>query len=286
MVWNRIFPGSGGGYARRWLRITEAKFRKRRIDRSLKGPITLFDFSNPDDAADASRTEKDGGWKLSDDQVIGGYSEAALTVIPSHEQQMELDQKRSNPRSGTQKFTYTDSNESFRPFIRWQGQLDTRIGASSTAHRSGFCAIKSPTFGTAASFNAFGYNAIEVTCRSSSKRDFTINVEISTMLPGLELYQNVLSVPEEWTENKRRTIRIAQDGFVTVISPLKDFESISRNRLRDLHTNISLGADLDSFGIILKDGVTGDFTFDLAKVRLMNFYHGEILGEEDEDAPY
>lgn len=283
MVWNRIFPKAGGGSARRWLRINEEKFKKRRVDRLLKGPITLFDFSHIDDAADALRTARDGGWRLSDDEVIGGYSSANLKVITSHEQ---LDQESMNDSSGNLKVTSTNSNESFRPFIRWQGKLDTRIGETSKVERSGFCAIKSPSFGSAASFNGFGYNAMEVTCRASSNRDFTINVEISNMMPGLELYQNTLSIPEAWIEDNKRMIRVAPDGFVNIITPLKEFQSIARNRVKDLHKNISLGAEVDSIGVILKDRIDGNFTFDLAKVRLINFYHGEILGEEDEDAPY
>jgi hypothetical protein len=46
-------------------------------------PLTLFDFGRHDDAVDASQIQekKSDGWRVSDDRVIGGFSEASATMI-------------------------------------------------------------------------------------------------------------------------------------------------------------------------------------------------------------
>ena len=50
-------------------------------------PLVLFDFKNKDDAMDAlSATDKKfemlkGGWRLSDDEVIGGFSRGGLDLM-------------------------------------------------------------------------------------------------------------------------------------------------------------------------------------------------------------
>jgi len=292
MVWNQLFHRSPGGSTRRWIRISEAKMKKKWTKQYLKGPITLFDFSQDDDAADAVLDETEGGWKVSDDRVIGGLSHGSINLISSSQQHIEyeLEQQRTDPikKNGTSANVSNNSEETFRPFLRWEGKLDTRIGENSTVDRSGFVAIKSPSFNGAATFSGLPYNAIEVTCRTTVKRDFMFNIEISTLMPGVELYQNLLSIPP-YTETMRtenaNMRRITQDGFLRIISPLSEFEFFTGSN-RDLKQNLMSGVELDGVGLTLMDGLDGDFSLDLAQIRLINYFEGEILGEEDADAPY
>ena len=75
---------------RRWLRFQKTLNKKRWFekDSELNGPITLFDFSILDDAIDAAlvdETNKKGGWRISDDSVIGGFSKATMQLIRTSE---------------------------------------------------------------------------------------------------------------------------------------------------------------------------------------------------------
>lgn len=94
-------------------------------------PLTIFDFSRFDDAADvlavSARLTKDG-WRVSDDEVIGGYSRGQMGLLNSS----------GNSNIGDREIIEDE------PFIQWKGNIYTRIEPSSRARRSGFCAIRSP----------------------------------------------------------------------------------------------------------------------------------------------
>lgn len=137
MIWKKLFPSQGGGALRRWIRVNKVLLEKwRDSEHLLKGPITLFDFADRDDAADVADfhtgTSK-GGWRISDDEVIGGFSQGKVVVITSMED-FQRYKRGEEPLSFSQKDQSNDEslvNDDFTPFIRWNGTIDTSIGETS-----------------------------------------------------------------------------------------------------------------------------------------------------------
>lgn len=48
---------------------------------------------------------------------------------------------------------------------------------------------------------------------------------------------------------------------------------------RKLDGNVTI----EHIGFMMADGVDGDFQFDLAKIRAVNYYDGEIIDDDEED---
>lgn len=130
---------------RRWVRLNKQLFDKARdSEHILKGPVTIFDFSNPDDAADARKASMGptkGGWRISDDEVIGGFSRGNMTLIGSSSEfqrylRGEVLSSEVNARELNENNDETESkDDNFTPFIRWNGTLDTTIGETSKVVR-------------------------------------------------------------------------------------------------------------------------------------------------------
>lgn len=225
------------------------------------GPLTLFDFTRPDDAADVlslspsrrgttssttlySRLRKRDAWRISDDRVIGGYSESLAHLIrpspPAVEddnnndkegtqavgQEKDKDEKKEEEKQNTTAKTriqpddtakddkdllpgdhHHDDQENDsdndndtpvdnavqRPFLRWYGDLDTTVGLESNARRSGFAALRSPTFHLGGANLQGAYTALEVTCRSDG-RVYTLNLQVTTGMPDI-IFQGHIDVP-------------------------------------------------------------------------------------------
>lgn len=289
MIWRSLFPKNGGGGLRRWSRVRQELFensyinpkatKKEASDSSAMEsfrhnpiqPLTIIDFKHPDDAADARSVDfgpTKGGWRLSDDEVIGGYSRGSLELVDFADNMNDDDD--DSQKAGT-------NNDSLngRPFIRWTGNVDTRIGPTSRAKRSGFCALRCPEF-------PFGiplggkYNALELNCRTDG-RIYTVNLKVSSYFPD-DLYQALITVDKETqkehTKNKE---------FLTLVLPFQDFVLTSAGLVTESQRALDGGIKLESLGITIMDGEDGPFQFDLTRIRAVNYFDGMILGDDDED---
>ena len=241
-------------------------------------PVTLFDFSRDHDAADAAGVfEKDvDTWRVSDDQVIGGFSRGSAALLRS---QRDLDRHLAGETLDTDEGDLEphdessgSDNEKFTPFLRWEGKLDTTVGLQSSAQRSGFAALRSPEFPFDGANLQGLYNALEVSCRSDG-RVYTINLKVASAIPN-DIYQgHIQSAPE------------AQGRFDRFILPFSRLNLTAMGREREVNRILDTNIKVESIGVVLMDGQDGDFQFDLARIRAINVHekHGIIEDPEEEE---
>jgi len=297
MIWKRILPSQGGGPLRRFIQLntellqkkypslkpytstllsssppettTKQKQKYEEYENPPTPPLALFDFSRTNDANDAKTVEygpTKGGWRVSDDSVIGGYSTASLEFMENG-----LSSNTStNPATQEQQSSSSSSSE---PFLRWKGNLNTKVGKQSKARKSGFCAMRSPEcgvlppvfYGVPLDSN---YNGLEITCRTDG-RLYTVNLKVSTFMPD-DLYQGIITVPNQKNN----------DDWITLVIPFEDFVLTSFGLERVQQRKLDGGITFQHLGLTLMDEVNGPFQFDLKRVRAVNYHNGAILNDE------
>jgi len=284
----RIIANQRGAW-NRWWRVKKTLAEKAmNSEHMLKGPVTLFDMTHPEDAADAMAVSASdlGGWRISDDEVIGGFSRGKARFIrksSDYTQFMKGGDPKYEPDDGENVTSKEDVDSDFVPFLRWNGTTDINIGENSRAVRSGYCALRSPIFAFDGADLGKKYNALEVTCRSDG-RIYTVNLKISSYFPD-DLYQGMITVPATHS-NKETVCQKTGGDFVTLVMPFQDFILTKAGRMVEVQRRLDGGVRLEYLGFTLMDGEDGDFEFDIARIRAINYYHGEILGETDDEAPY
>lgn len=184
-----LFPKEGGGSLRRFLNIRQTLLQTKYNDsRPLRGPISLYDFRRHDDAADLRQSllpnqkrKIYGGWRVSDDGVIGGYSSSRMQFL------------EHNGNDDTSDATLSSLSSS-PPFLRWSGTIDTRINPHSQLSRgitrSGFAAILSPEYPFGAPLSN-QYKALEICCRIDAGRTYAVNLHVETYFPE-DMYQGFI----------------------------------------------------------------------------------------------
>jgi hypothetical protein len=290
MVLRWILPRNGGGWARRYLRYRQDLWRT-----SMEGdsfpctPLTLFDFGRHDDAVDASQIQEkqSDGWRVSDDRVIGGFSEASATMIrtkadyrrylagedamPISDEQIPEPNGEHAENADDDSKTETSTNE-FTPFIRWEGSLDTTIGLRSDVQRSGFTALRSPEFPFDGASLQGLYNALEITCRTDG-RMYTVNLKVSSFIPD-DVFQGHIRMPPADVDKE-----VNDDGlyFDKLVLPFTDFRLTAYGRERECSRELDDNITIKSIGVTLMDGQDGDFAFDLARIRAVNTHKGAVF---------
>lgn len=218
-----------------------------------------------------------GGWRLSDDEVIGGYSRGSLSLIEPkpnnlyHSDDQSDDESFSNENEIQNQQQQQQTNGE-QPFIRWNGNIDTRIGPSSRAKRSGFCALRCPEFPFGIPLGS-KYNALEINCRTDG-RVYTVNLKVSSYFPD-DLYQALITVDEEQTQMNNKS------EFLTLVLPFSDFVLTSGGLMRENQRYLDGGVHLEHLGFTIMDGKDEPFSFDLARIRSVNYLDGVIVGDDE-----
>jgi len=125
------------------------------------------------------------------------------------------------------------------------------------------------------------YKFLEMLCRSDGRR-YTINLKPCTFFPD-DLYQLPIQIPPTATDPDA----VFPGNFRRVLIPFMSFIHTAAGRgIRVNQRKLDGAIFIENLGITLMDGVDGDFQFDLARLRVVNYKEGMVLGEDDEDAPY
>lgn len=276
-MWRSFLPWKNGGRMRRWIKAKDQLIARRgRTDHLVKGPITLMDFTDWHDCCDvinSSDSLEDDGWVVTGDEMFGGRSRSTATLIRTPED-FERVKRGDKPVPLFDEKGKAQNKDlvvrGFTPFVRWQGRLDTSIPPESNVDRSGFCAamfLHYPFDGL-----TLNYNALELTCKLDHRK-YTIAMSIATMFPD-ELYKCTISDNEP------------SGGFKRIVIPFKNFVLTRYGTMVEVQRTIDCEIDFLYAGITIMDGVDGDFSLDLAKIRVVNYHDGEIWGEDDDEAPY
>jgi hypothetical protein len=323
MLYRMFFPTGGGGWFRRYTNFQQQLMKQLwdTPDVYPLGPLTLFDFGRSDDAADVlttgksySRARQQDAWRLSDDRVIGGYSESLAHLLRPSDAETEEDDDTVSSEDGASDTVLAAENESAeenneillpsaaRPHLRWYGEIDTAVGLESTVQRSGFAALRSPLFAMGGANLKGAYTALEVTCRSDG-RVYTINLQVSTSLPS-DLFQGQIDVPAS-SDGKwdRLYLPFSEFGFLSpsdrsfsnrkqansnLIQQEEKKDPRSRRRRSVQRHSLEVGGTednvarlddkicIESIGFTLMDGQDGPFGFDLAQIRAVNFNEDSV----------
>lgn len=252
-------------------------------------PITLFDFNRHDDAIDCANAEsaRGKGWRVSDDEVIGGYSRGKVDLIRTSadyrrwmtgeklQDQFTRIEDTDDTINGDDESSELDTKH-FTPFLRWSGKVDTTVGLTSDAQRSGFCAIRSPEFPFGGVDLQGLYNALEIICRTDG-RTYTVNLGVSTFFPG-DMYQGYIRIRPTYT-NSSFICPETGGEYERLVLPFRSFVLTAFGRLRDVQRELDSSVEIEHIGFTLMDGRDGDFQFDLARIRAVNFDGRDVLNE-------
>ena len=298
----------GGGSMKMYMKFREEMFRKNFEPLAVRSsPATLYDLSRHDDAIDASMAEsgpKDG-WRISDDGVIGGYSRGKVAMIRTSAdykrwmagkelkdvlrnieaerlKQDETNAAASTTEENSDEFQGEEDGVNFTPFLRWSGHIDTTIGLTSDAQRSGFCAVRAAEYPYGGANLQGLYNALEIVCRTDG-RTYTVNLQVASFFPG-DMYQGYINIPATHPD-KSKICPETGGGFERLVLPFNKFVLTAFGRMREMQRELDNNVEVQHVGFTIMDGKDGDFQFDLARIRAVNFDGHSITGEEGDDEP-
>ena len=225
---------------------------------------------------------KKGGWRISDDSTIGGYSKAKFQLVRTPDDYKRITNGQDPVslldliENGQEipKIDYDDDDggddddDRFVPFVRWNGKIDTRVDENSDVQRSGFCAIRSPEFPFGGADLGGRYNGLEITCRSDG-RPYSFNLKVDTFIPD-DVFQCFINIPPTIDPN---SVVCPDTGgkFDRVVLLFQHFIVTAGGRMRATQRELDNSVRIQSIGFTLMDGVDGEFQFDLARIRAVNY---------------
>ena len=275
---------------KRWMRFQQTMNKKRwfELDREKNGPITLFDFSTPEDAYDAAMVEEDSDnravWRATNDSIIGGYSRAKIQFVRTVDDYQNIMNGREpmcasrwDQENGSHEQNESDG-QAFVPFIRWKGNISTKVNKEAKVQRSGFCTILSPEFPMGGVDLGGRYNGIEIMCRSDG-RPYSLNLKVESFIAD-DLFQCFIKIPPT-IASKSETYQTTGGEFDQVVFLFQHFVATAGGRLRARQRSLDNSIKIQSIGITLMDGNDGDFQFDLSRIRAINFDETGVIGEAD-----
>ena len=284
---------------KRWIRFQQAMNKKRwtELDREKNGPITLFDFSTLEDAADAAskeeHSENKAVWRTTNDSIIGGYSRAKMNLVRTSDDYRRImkglelthdisewnqNHNEDNSREIQGHAEDDDGHDSFVPFIRWKGAIDTRVNKEKKVQKSGFCTIFAPEFAMGGVDLGGRYNGIEIMCRSDG-RPYSLNLKVESFIAD-DLFQCFINIPPT-IEPGTQICQATGGKFDQVVFLFQHFVATAGGRLRARQRILDNSIKIQSIGITLMDGADGEFEFDLSRIRAVNFDEVGVIGEVD-----
>lgn len=292
MVYRYLFPARGGGWARRYWQYRQqlASSEWYTSDGIPMPPVTLFDFTREIDRADASAISgKDSdGWRISDDQVIGGFSTSNAALIRTTNcWRRHIDEGITDSK---EQLSNEELNSTMTPYLRWYGNLDTTLGLESKAQRSGFCALRSPEFPFEGANLQGLFECLEIQCRESTpicklnkgeevqERMYTVNVKVSSSVID-DIYQGHLALETGHGHEDD------PQPLLTFLLPFRNLQLTAGGRDREYSRRLDDSVKIESIGFVLMDGIDGNFSFDFARARAVNRSEdGSVYEGPTEDA--
>jgi hypothetical protein len=115
-------------------------------------------------------------------------------------------------------------------------------------------------------------------CRSDG-RHYSLMLKVESMIPD-DIYQCFISIPPTIPSG---SVVCPETGgkFDRVVLLFQHFIVTAGGRMRATQRILDNSVKIETIGITLMDGKDGDFEFDLARIRAVNYDENGVIGEVD-----
>ena len=152
------------------------------------------------------------------------------------------------------------------------------MNKESKVLRSGFCTVLSPEFPFSGVDLGGRYNGLEIMCRSDG-RPYSFNLKIESYIPD-DLFQCFINIPPT-VEPGTEICPTTGGKFDRVVLLFQHFIVTGGGRMRATQRELDNSVKIQAIGLTLMDGVDGEFQFDLARIRAVNYDASGVVGEVD-----